>query len=181
MTCTRNRLCVKRAFSVAVANTPIFLARRLLENAAVRQAHQLHGAEKIFAALQKISARKPSDLNEAAEAYFYLVALSLDDNKLWLRRAGVALSLRTSNGSPTLRITCFWNCASYSDLVSSRSDHANSTVEDHYRWGTPSERHCEHVACDTALGCAFFYSLALKHVSLINSQIAVACLICWRR
>jgi hypothetical protein len=74
--------------SVAVANTPIFLARRLLENAAVRQAHQLHGAEKIFAALQKISARKPSDLNEAAEAYFYLVALSLDDNKLWLRRAG---------------------------------------------------------------------------------------------
>jgi hypothetical protein len=34
------------AISVAVANTPIFLARRLQENLAVRRAHELHGPEK---------------------------------------------------------------------------------------------------------------------------------------
>jgi hypothetical protein len=77
--------------AVAVANTPLFLVRRLRENPALRRAHVMHGAEKIFAALQTVLPNKPSDLTAATEAYFYLVALSLDDDKSWLRRA-LALS-----------------------------------------------------------------------------------------
>jgi hypothetical protein len=73
--------------AVAVANTPIFLARRLQENPAVQRAHVLHGADKIFGALEAVSARKPRDLSEATEVYFYIVALSFDDQKSWLRRA----------------------------------------------------------------------------------------------
>jgi hypothetical protein len=73
--------------AVAIANTPIFLARRLRENPALRRAHTMHGAEKIFAALHTVSPIKPADLAAATEVYFYLVALSLDDDKSWLRRA----------------------------------------------------------------------------------------------
>jgi hypothetical protein len=73
--------------SVAVANTPIFLARRLRENPALQRALKLHGAEKIFGALGIISVRKPSDLKQATEVYFYLVALSLDNDASWLHRA----------------------------------------------------------------------------------------------
>jgi hypothetical protein len=62
--------------SVAVANTPIFLARRLRENSAVRRAHDLYGPDKLFVALQSLAARKPDNLSQAAEVYFYLVALS---------------------------------------------------------------------------------------------------------
>jgi hypothetical protein len=72
---------------VAVANTPIFLARRLRESFALQQALKLHGAEKIFGALKNISTRKPADLKQAAEVYFYLVALSLDSDASWLYRA----------------------------------------------------------------------------------------------
>lgn len=73
--------------SVAVANTPIFLARRLHENPALQRAHLLHGSTKIFTALESISKREPEDLNQATEVYFYLVALSLDTDLSRLRRA----------------------------------------------------------------------------------------------
>jgi hypothetical protein len=73
--------------AVAVANTPIFLARRLLEDDATRRAHKLHGAERIFGALKSICARKPKDLKEATEVYFYLISLSFDEDRTWLRKA----------------------------------------------------------------------------------------------
>jgi hypothetical protein len=73
--------------AVVVANTPIFLARRLRENPALQRALELHGPEKIFGALEKISGCKPTDLKQATEAYFYLVTLSLQNNALWLHRA----------------------------------------------------------------------------------------------
>jgi hypothetical protein len=73
--------------SVAVANTPIFLARRLRENPALKRALDMHGAGKVFGALEIISARKPNDLKQASEVYFYLVALSLDSDASWLHRA----------------------------------------------------------------------------------------------
>jgi hypothetical protein len=73
--------------AVAVANTPIFLARRLRENQAVRRALQLHGPAKIFAALESIAPRKPYSLTDATKVYFYLVALSFDMDLLWLQRA----------------------------------------------------------------------------------------------
>jgi hypothetical protein len=72
---------------VAVANTPIFLARRLREDSAVKTAHQIHGANAIFAALESISKKKPATLADVAEAYLYLVALSFDNELSWLRRA----------------------------------------------------------------------------------------------
>jgi hypothetical protein len=73
--------------TVAVANTPIFLARRLRENPAVRRALSTHGAERIFVALQAVSLNKPATLAGVTEVYFYLIALSLDDDGTWLRRA----------------------------------------------------------------------------------------------
>jgi len=73
--------------AVAVANTPIFLARRLLENAAVSRALTLHGPERIYAALQSVAAQPPANLSAVTEVYFYLVALSLAPDKSWLRRS----------------------------------------------------------------------------------------------
>jgi hypothetical protein len=73
--------------AVAIANTPLFLARRLYENPAVKRALDVHGAEKIFNALRSIIERKPQTLNQATEAYFYLAALSFSEDLSWLRKA----------------------------------------------------------------------------------------------
>ena len=71
---------------VAVANTPIFLARRLREDPAAKRAHEFHGAQAIYSALEGIVARQPATLADAAEVYLYLVALSFDNDLSWLRR-----------------------------------------------------------------------------------------------
>ena len=73
--------------SLAVANTPMFLVLRLREDPAVRRALELHGAKRIFSALETATRRKATDLSEATEPYFYLVALSLDPDLSWLQRA----------------------------------------------------------------------------------------------
>jgi hypothetical protein len=75
------------AIAVAVANTPIFLARRLRENPALKRAYDLHGSAKIFAALRELTQEELADIEQATEAYFYLVALSLDNDTSWLRKA----------------------------------------------------------------------------------------------
>ena len=78
--------------TVALANTPIFLARRLRENPAVRRALTLHGAQNIFQALEEICGRTPETLADATEVYFYLVALSYDVDLSFLRRANTLIA-----------------------------------------------------------------------------------------
>lgn len=73
--------------SVAVANTPIFLARRLRENPALQRAHALFGADKLLRALETIADREPRSITDATEVYFYLVSLSFDNDLKYLRRA----------------------------------------------------------------------------------------------
>jgi hypothetical protein len=73
--------------SVAIANTPIFLARRLHENPATLRAHANHGPMNIFGALESIANRKPEGLRHVTEVYFYLVALSFDNDLSWVRKA----------------------------------------------------------------------------------------------
>src|SRR5258707_2002050 len=75
------------AIAVAVANTPICLARRLRENPALKRAYDRHGSEKIFSALRELTQMELADIEQATEAYFYLVALSLDNDTSWLRKA----------------------------------------------------------------------------------------------
>jgi hypothetical protein len=72
--------------TVAVANTPVFLARRLRENSSLKLAYTTHGSAKIFAALEGISKKNLTDIEDVTEVYFYIVALSLDSDLSWLNR-----------------------------------------------------------------------------------------------
>lgn len=72
---------------LAVANTPIFLTRRLREMAAPQRILKTKGEQAIFAALVQLAPQLPVTLEDAAERYFYLVSLSFSDDMNWVRKS----------------------------------------------------------------------------------------------
>src|SRR4051812_21469407 len=62
-------------FALAVANTPLFLLRKLREDEASRNIAIALPEAEIFRRMKQRLARKPKDLRERVEPYVYLVAL----------------------------------------------------------------------------------------------------------
>lgn len=73
--------------SLAVANTPLFLVRKLKGDTAVLELSHFNG-EDLLNWLRNSLQNKPNDLSEAVKPYVYLVALAAKlDNQFLLRAA----------------------------------------------------------------------------------------------
>jgi len=68
-------------YTVVVANNPRFLFNRLRKNSAVESVANSNSAEEIANWLQQWSHREPTSVDDLAEAYVYLVALSFKENQ----------------------------------------------------------------------------------------------------
>jgi hypothetical protein len=75
----------KAAF--AVANTPLFLMRKLRSDPAIALLARNRRGEEFLDALRDIAQREPTDLDELVLPYVYLVALSLKDDLSLLKEA----------------------------------------------------------------------------------------------
>ncbi len=75
------------ASTYAVANTPLFLVRKLREDPAVSEIAKLFSGDQILAALQLTVQDKPTDLFDYVRPYVYLVALSMKETDTYLRKA----------------------------------------------------------------------------------------------
>ena len=71
----------------AVANTPLFLLRKLRSDAAVQKISAQNSATRIFQELKLGLKTKPETLTALVEPYVFLVALSQKDTLATLRRA----------------------------------------------------------------------------------------------
>ncbi len=71
----------------AVANTPLFLLRKLRSDPAVLEISQTVPPGTIFAALKDSLRRSPKTLSDAVQPYVYLVALSLTRDLQGLKEA----------------------------------------------------------------------------------------------
>lgn len=75
----------------AVANTPLFLMRKLRSDPAVALLARNRRGEELLALLRQIAGQVPRDPREAVLPYIYLVALSLKQDLSHLREAaGIA-------------------------------------------------------------------------------------------
>lgn len=72
---------------VAVANTPIFLAKRMRELPAAQRARELFTPEQLFGALEQLVLRKPTSHDQVVEPFFYLSVLALHNQGVLLRKA----------------------------------------------------------------------------------------------
>jgi len=59
----------------------------LRESLTAQSFYSTHGAANIFAALSSLANIKPNTLERLTEIYIYIVALSLDNDNSWLRKA----------------------------------------------------------------------------------------------
>lgn len=73
--------------SLILANTPLFLVRKLTRDSAVRRLLDEAGPEKILEQLRKATKTEPKDILEKAIIYAHLVALSLTDDVTYLQQA----------------------------------------------------------------------------------------------
>ena len=73
--------------SFAVANTPMFLIRKLRADPAVQELGSSHRSEEILRAIEAAVGTKPRTLLDAVRPYVYLVALSFDRDVSYLVRA----------------------------------------------------------------------------------------------
>src|SRR5436309_2500197 len=74
--------------SFLIANTPIFLLRKLQADAAVQRLAASMTGEQLLAGLRTVSATEPQTLEQAVLPYIFLVALSFRmDEPALLRRA----------------------------------------------------------------------------------------------
>lgn len=76
------------AQAYAVANTPLFLIRRLQEDSTVQEIATSFSGEEILAELQRSAARAPESLLDYTRPYVYLIALAKQQNSDCLRAAG---------------------------------------------------------------------------------------------
>jgi hypothetical protein len=74
-----------RAF--AVANTPLFLIRKLRQDTTVREISKSFSGEEILNRMKDLMARAPETIFDHAAPYAYLVALSLKEDDEFLRKA----------------------------------------------------------------------------------------------
>jgi hypothetical protein len=71
----------------AVANTPLFLVRKLQEDPTVRALANKVRGDELLRELEMSAQRKPQTIREAVIPYVCLVALSFYDNASYLRRS----------------------------------------------------------------------------------------------
>ena len=71
----------------AVANTPLFLLRKLRSDPAVLEIARVAQPKAILSALKKSLRRKPKTLSDAVSPYVYLVALSMTRDLGWMEEA----------------------------------------------------------------------------------------------
>ncbi len=69
----------------AVANTPMFLLRKLRSDSAVERLTQLFSTDKLFSDLVASLGKKPENLTDAVKPYALLVALSRKGNLALLK------------------------------------------------------------------------------------------------
>lgn len=70
-----------------VANTPLFLVRKLRSDPAVMQIAQKNAGENLFADLVQALGKEPKSLSEYVAPYALVIALSQQQNQNFLRRA----------------------------------------------------------------------------------------------
>jgi hypothetical protein len=70
----------------AVANTPLFLLRKLRAHPVVDEIQKYHGRE-ILSALRRSVRKRPSDLNDFASPYLYLMAIAAKQDLALLQQA----------------------------------------------------------------------------------------------
>lgn len=75
------------ADAYAVANTPLFLLRKLREDSAVAELASRFSGECILTALAESLKEKPKTLEEYVQPYAYLTALSMVPDRSFLDRA----------------------------------------------------------------------------------------------
>jgi hypothetical protein len=73
--------------ALAVANTPLFLLRKLRADPTVAELRQNYSAAEILSALKRSLKKTPKTLSEAVTPYLYLVALSGLPDVRFLREA----------------------------------------------------------------------------------------------
>lgn len=78
---------VSRAF--AVANTPLFLLRKLREDEAVREISKDFSGDEILERLKELLQREPETLRDHVAPYAYLVALAQKPDDRHLRMAAL--------------------------------------------------------------------------------------------
>jgi len=66
--------------ALAVANTPLFLLRKLRADPIVASLARDRNAEELLSSLREISQKEPQTLQDLVLAYVYLVSLSLKEN-----------------------------------------------------------------------------------------------------
>ena len=71
----------------AVANTPLFLLRKLRSDPAVLEIARVAQPKAILSALKKSLRRKPKTLSDAVRPYVYLVALSMTRDLMRMEEA----------------------------------------------------------------------------------------------
>lgn len=78
----------RAAATYAVANTPLFLIRKLREDPAVSTiATEFPGDQTLTALKRAVEHYPPTDLCDYVRPYLYLVALSMKDTDAYLRKA----------------------------------------------------------------------------------------------
>lgn len=70
----------------AVANTPLFLLRKLREDTAVLEISQSFSADAIYSELRTAIIAVPHDIVTTVRPYVYLVALAMKKNEDYLRQ-----------------------------------------------------------------------------------------------
>lgn len=73
--------------SFALANTPLFLIRKLQADPVVLEIRQRFSEEEIYAALEYSLKQEPMNLSDAVRPYVYLVSLAGKSDMSFLRRA----------------------------------------------------------------------------------------------
>jgi len=73
----------------AVANTPLFLTRRLQENSVVQEIANSFSGDQILQEFRNATAHPPESLLDYTRPYVYLVALSKLPNSEYLRAANI--------------------------------------------------------------------------------------------
>ena len=85
---TLDKLTLEGAQSIfAVANTPLYLLRKLRAETGVQLLGSAFGADEVFEALNIAVLQPPQTLQDLVRPYVYLIALSLNRDKSYLERA----------------------------------------------------------------------------------------------
>jgi hypothetical protein len=112
----------------AVANTPLFLVRKLRFDSATQTLGNFYSSVDLFDSLVSAVSKRPTDINEAVLPYVYLVALSMRPD------AGVFLK-RASSISPVSDYEWFGHISGY---LAQAYDPVQSVVIKATPWQSPS-------------------------------------------